>query len=65
MGREDAIHLWAECSATRGLVNGDPTMGPVAWSLDQLSRFLREPLIAGLLDEVGTEHLEAHPARAR
>ena len=48
-GRGDAIHLWTKCSATRGLVNLQ--WGPIdAWSLIQLSRFLREPLIAGLID---------------
>ena len=54
MGKEDAISLRDECSATRGLVAGDPTTGRDAWSPSQLSRFLREPLIAGLHDQVGT-----------
>ena len=57
MGKEDAISLRDECSATRGLVAGDPTTGGDARSPSQLSRFLREPLIAGLHDQVGTEHL--------
>ena len=56
VGREYAIHLRAECFATRGPVGGDPTMGPDAWYPNQLSRFLMELLIAGLLDQIGTEH---------
>ena len=62
VGREDALHLWVECEITRDLVEGCPTLGarsttgPVAWSFHQLSRFLREPLIVGLLDQVGAEH---------
>ena len=42
--------------ATSSLVGGNPTMGPDAWSPSQLRRFLKEPLIAGLLDQVGKEH---------
>ena len=49
VGREDATHLWAVCSSTHGMVGGSPT-----WSPSQLSRFHREPLMAGLLDQVGT-----------
>ena len=37
-------------------LDGNPTKGPDAWFLGQLSRFLREPQIAGLLGQVGTEH---------
>ena len=62
VGKEDALHLWVECEIARDLVEGDSTsgaiatLGPVAWSFNQLNRFLREPLIVGLLDQVGTEH---------
>ena len=60
--REDAVHLWANCVATQSLRVEDPASGfytatgPVTWSFHQLSRFLKEPLIVELLDQVGIEH---------
>ena len=64
MENEDALHLWADCVETRGLRRGDPamraqpTLGPGTWTVIQLSRFLREPLIVELLDRVGAEQSE-------
>ena len=57
--REDPVHLWVECSATRNLGGeGGSTRSPNTWSLSQLCRFLREPTIAGLLDQVGIEQTQ-------
>ena len=30
--KEDALHLWTECSATRDLGGGEPARGPTKWS---------------------------------
>ena len=54
-GKEDALHLWVECSVTRGFGEA-PATGPINWSPNQLCRFLRESLIAELLDRVRIEH---------
>ena len=62
-GRQDALHRWTECSATRDLV-GEPARGPIKWSKCQLSRFLREPSIAELLDHDGSEHPGVHPGQS-
>ena len=61
--KEDALHLWTKCSETRDLGGGEPARGPIIWSLCQLSRFLREPLIAELLDHDGSEHPETRPGQ--
>ena len=62
VGREDAVHLWAECSVKSCPVDGNPTMGSDTWS-----GFLREPLVAGLPGQVWTEHpsYPPHPGKAR
>ena len=61
--KEDALHLWTECSATRDPGGGEPARGPIKWSICQLSRFLREPTIAELLDHDGSEHPETCPGQ--
>ena len=71
VGKEDATHLWVNCVSTRDLREGGPTpggtatTGPIAWSFGELSRFLRESLIVGLLDQVGTEHPLSPPCSGR
>ena len=59
--REDALHAWNECLATRDLGGGNSARGPITWFTYQLSRFLREPPIPELLDQGRSEHLEVHP----
>ena len=61
--KEDALHLWTECLATRGLRGGEPARGPIKWSICQLSRFLREPTIAELLDHDRSENPETCPGQ--
>ena len=52
--KEDALHLWTDSSATHDLGGGEPARGPIKWSICQLSMFLRESLIAELLDHDGS-----------
>ena len=41
----------------------EPARGPIKWSIGQLSRFLREPTIAELLDHDRSEHPETCPGK--
>ena len=51
---EDSLHLWENCKETRYLRGGGfIKCTPTVWSLSQLSRFLREQPIAGLMDRNG------------
>ena len=47
---EDSLHLWENCKGTRDLRGGFSKCTPTIWSLSQLSMFLREQPIAGLMD---------------
>ena len=47
----------------RGLGGGEPARGPIKWSICQLSRFLKEPTIAELLDHDRSEHPETCPGQ--
>ena len=42
---------------------GEPARGPIKWSISQLSRFLREPTIAELLDHDRSEYPETCPGQ--
>ena len=50
---EDSLHLWEDCKGTRSLGGRVIKCTPTIWSLSQLSMFLREQPIAGLLDRNG------------
>ena len=51
---EDSLHLWENCKGTRDLRGGGfIKCKPTIWSLSQLSMFLREQPIAGLMDRNG------------
>ena len=50
--REDVLHLWAECSAIRDL-GGLNSRGTIFGLHISSVEFLREPLIAELLDQDG------------
>ena len=50
---EDSLHLWENCKATRDLRGGFIKCTSTIWSLSQLSMFLREQIIAGLMDQNG------------
>ena len=63
VSKENALHLWTECSPTRDLGRGERARDPIKWSICQLSRFLREPTIAELLDHDRSEHPETCPGQ--
>ena len=42
---------------------GEPARGPIKWSICQLGRFPREPIIAELLDHDRSEHPETCPGQ--
>ena len=49
-GIEDSLHLWENCKVTKDLRGGFSKCTPTIWSLSQLSMFLREQSIVGLMD---------------